>query len=115
MGRKEGRRGERTSLPHLVAANCYDSSTAYKTTVASALAQINPIPSGPKLTHIGEQPSHPGLPLQLAERDGLLQKAIQLFQELNCSLEVVWETYLICLSGKCFKVLNTNPSYCPFL
>lgn len=57
--------------------------------VACALAQIDPIPLGTKLRHTGEQSSHLGLPLQVLERDGFLQKAIQPFQEVNGSVEVV--------------------------
>lgn len=71
------------SLARSVAANCYDRSTAYETITARALAQIYPTPSGTKLRHTDEQSSHPGLPLQLVERDGFLQKAIQPFQELK--------------------------------
>lgn len=87
MGRKEGTRGEGISLPRSVAANCYDSSTAYKT--SSMCPGSDPIPSGTKLRHTGEQSSHPGLPLQVLERDAFLQKAIQPFQEVNGSVEVV--------------------------
>lgn len=47
------------SLSHSVAENCHDSSTAYETIAACALAQIHPIPSGTKLRHTGEQSSHP--------------------------------------------------------
>lgn len=41
---------------------------------------------------------HSGFPPSLVRRDGLLQKAIQPFHELNFSLKMVWETRLLICS-----------------